>query len=127
MGGFATLWFKSLAPRSIGSFAQLRKSFVRHFKRVCIPKKTIGELRLMKQGDDEPLKAFIERYHNMVLEVGALKVGKLWTHMRIQDTPDYATALEIARKFVLLESEERISRRGTVIREMTMRVVGSRI
>ena len=69
----------------------------------------------MKQGDDEPLKAFIERYHNMVLEVGgyeshealkslkgALKVGKLWTHLRIQDTPDYATAMEIARKFVFI-------------------------
>ena len=76
------------------------------------------------------MKAFVERYHNVVLEVGgyeslealesfkgALKVGKLWTHLRIQDVPDYATALEVARKFVLLESEEKTARRGTTIRE----------
>ena len=36
---------------------------------------------------------------------GALKVRKLWTHIRIQDTPDYGTALEVARKFVLLEKK----------------------
>ena len=96
LSGSAILWFRSLAPRSIDSFLKLRKSFHRHFKGASLPKKTIWELRLMKQGEDESLKAFVERYHNMVLEVGgyeslealesfkgALKVGRLWTHLSI--------------------------------------------
>ena len=70
LGGSAILWFRSLAPRRIDSFSKLRKSFLRHFKGASLPKKTIGELRLIKQGDDESLKAFVERYHNVVLEVG---------------------------------------------------------
>ena len=37
----AILWFRSLTPGSINSFSQLKKSFVRHFKGACVPKKTV--------------------------------------------------------------------------------------
>ena len=51
LSGSVILCFRSLAPRSIDSFAKLRKSFLQHFKWACLPRKTIGELRLMKYGE----------------------------------------------------------------------------
>lgn len=57
---------------SIKCFDQFCEQFVNKFKRVMTAVKNPSSFLLLKQGRDKILKSFIKRYHEEVIETGAL-------------------------------------------------------
>ncbi|XP_024019228.1 uncharacterized protein LOC112090948 [Morus notabilis] len=60
--GPALQWFQQLKPRSISSFNQLKQQFLRRFVIAKTRKKDKLYLYSLKQGADESVKAYIERF-----------------------------------------------------------------
>lgn len=70
--GKALEWFNSLPPNSIQSFEGLKEMFGRQFASSRAQDPTVFELSNLKQGKDETLKAFMDRYQKMVRRVKGL-------------------------------------------------------
>lgn len=62
LAGQALLWFRQLPARSIDNFHRLCEAFITRY--ICNRKqqKNTANLFLVKQLDNEPLKAFLERF-----------------------------------------------------------------
>ncbi|XP_017414796.1 uncharacterized protein LOC108326057 [Vigna angularis] len=67
--GEALEWFNSLPPNSIENFASLQRLFNRQFAANSTQDLTIFELVTLKQGKEETLRAFMDRYQKTVRRV----------------------------------------------------------
>ncbi|XP_052724086.1 uncharacterized protein LOC128193930 [Vigna angularis] len=65
-------WFNNLPPNSIENFAGLKQLFIRQFAANSTQDLTVFELVNLKQGKEETLRAFIDRYQKTVRRVKAL-------------------------------------------------------
>ena len=62
-------WFNKLPTSFIDNFKQLSSSFVRHFVDRQRPKRTADHLLTIKQGEKEPLRSYVTRFTQGMLEV----------------------------------------------------------
>ncbi|XP_017416481.1 uncharacterized protein LOC108327269 [Vigna angularis] len=67
-------WFNTLPPNSIENFAGLKQLFIRQFAANSTQDLTVSELVTLKQGKEETLRAFMDRYQKTVLRVKALSL-----------------------------------------------------
>ncbi|XP_017416780.2 uncharacterized protein LOC108327605 [Vigna angularis] len=65
-------WFNTLPPSSIENFVRLKQLFIRYFAANSTQDLTVFELVTLKQGKEETLKAFMNRYQKIVRRVKAL-------------------------------------------------------
>ncbi|CAJ2676632.1 unnamed protein product [Trifolium pratense] len=65
----AMAWYKSLAPGSIDSWSDLCARFRAHFTSSRRHPKTEATLEAIIQGENEPLRAYLERFNKAVVEV----------------------------------------------------------
>ncbi|XP_017417505.1 uncharacterized protein LOC108328191 [Vigna angularis] len=65
-------WFNNLPPNSIENFAGLKQLFIRQFAASSTQDLTVFELVNLKQGKEETLRAFMDRYQKTVRRVKAL-------------------------------------------------------
>ncbi|XP_014499172.1 uncharacterized protein LOC106760216 [Vigna radiata var. radiata] len=72
--GEALEWFNALPAGSIQSFEGLKEMFGRQFAGSRAEDPTVFELSNLRQGKDETLKAFMDRYQKMVRRVKGLNV-----------------------------------------------------
>ncbi|XP_074591767.1 uncharacterized protein LOC141847612 [Curcuma longa] len=71
LAGSALRWFNRLPPSSIGSFADFKDSFLRHFATSRTYRKTSMDLFSIKQKARESLKEYVHRFNQVVQEVPA--------------------------------------------------------
>ncbi|XP_074579566.1 uncharacterized protein LOC141836059 [Curcuma longa] len=69
LAGSALRWFSQLPPSSIGSFADFREAFLRHFATSRTYRKTTMDLFATKQRPRESLKEFVHRFNQVAQEV----------------------------------------------------------
>ncbi|XP_074587705.1 uncharacterized protein LOC141843515 [Curcuma longa] len=69
LSGSALRWFSRLPPASIGSFADFKDSFLRHFATSRTYRKTTTDLFSTKQRSRESLKDFVHRFNQVAQEV----------------------------------------------------------
>ena len=62
-------WFMGLPKHSISRFCQLTDQFLTHFATSKAYKKTSASLINIRQGRDEPLKAYLARFNRTALEI----------------------------------------------------------
>ncbi|PQQ11223.1 uncharacterized protein Pyn_18894 [Prunus yedoensis var. nudiflora] len=62
--GLVTSWFKRLAPKSISSFAELRKVFLERYMIISDRLYTANDLSTVRQRPDEKLRDYITRFNN---------------------------------------------------------------
>ncbi|XP_017420424.1 uncharacterized protein LOC108330453 [Vigna angularis] len=65
-------WFNNLPPNSIENFVGLKQLFIRQFAANSTQDLTVFELVTLKQGKEETLRAFMDRYQKTVRRVKAL-------------------------------------------------------
>ncbi|XP_047172803.1 uncharacterized protein LOC124840735 [Vigna umbellata] len=65
-------WFNALPPNSIDNFAGLKQLFVKQFAASSAQDLTVFELMTLKQGKDETLRTFMDRYQKTVRRVKSL-------------------------------------------------------
>ncbi|XP_017417568.1 uncharacterized protein LOC108328242 [Vigna angularis] len=65
-------WFNNLPPNSIENFAGLKQLFIWQFAANSTQDLTVFELVTLKQGKEETLRAFMDRYQKTVQRVKAL-------------------------------------------------------
>ncbi|XP_014490823.1 uncharacterized protein LOC106753517 [Vigna radiata var. radiata] len=96
--GEALDWFHSLAPRTIDSFAILRRLFSQQYISSKTPGMTYTTLMRIRQGREETLKGFMERFNRMARQVRnvdqRLIVSALTTALRPGPFVDYLYAEE---------------------------------
>ncbi|XP_057952463.1 uncharacterized protein LOC131146722 [Malania oleifera] len=73
--GTARDWYRTLRPRSVGSFQGMEQMFIGHFLSSRRVAKTTGHLMSMVQGDRETLKNFMHRFNTATLEIRNLDMG----------------------------------------------------
>ncbi|KAF7816863.1 uncharacterized protein G2W53_030832 [Senna tora] len=71
--GDAQLWFSDLASGSINSFKQLAKKFTKYFATSRTIKRTSHCLKNIIQGENEPLKDFLDRFTKIARQIQGLK------------------------------------------------------
>ncbi|KAF7808192.1 uncharacterized protein G2W53_034935 [Senna tora] len=71
--GDAQLWFSDLASESISSFKQLAKKFTKYFATSRTIKRTSHYLKNIIQGENEPLKDFLDRFTKVARQIQGLK------------------------------------------------------
>ncbi|XP_014503045.1 uncharacterized protein LOC106763360 [Vigna radiata var. radiata] len=99
--GEALDWFHSLAPQTIDSFATLRRLFSQQYISSKTPGMTYTALMRIRQGREETLKGFMERFNRMARQVRnvdqKLIVSALTTALRPEPFVDYLYAEEPQR------------------------------
>ncbi|XP_017411762.1 uncharacterized protein LOC108323711 [Vigna angularis] len=65
-------WFNTLPPNSIENFAGLKQLFIKQFAASSTQDLTVFELITLKQGKEEALRAFMDRYQKTVRRVKSL-------------------------------------------------------
>lgn len=63
-------WFSALPPQSISTFSQLEKRFLTKFMFKRRYPRNYVEMHHLKQNPNEPLKEFVERFNERILDVG---------------------------------------------------------
>ncbi|MCI36923.1 hypothetical protein A2U01_0058147, partial [Trifolium medium] len=61
-------WYKALPPGSIHSWTQLSKQFREYFTASKKPPKTVATLETIVQGDNESLRAYLERFNKEAVQ-----------------------------------------------------------
>ncbi|GKV15261.1 hypothetical protein SLEP1_g26057 [Rubroshorea leprosula] len=91
--GNARTWYYSLPPKSISSYTEMTSAFATKFSSRRLIKKTTSELMRVRQRDGEPLKNFMSRFNDAVLEVnsfdqaaGIMAVISGFSHERFRDS-----------------------------------------
>ena len=69
LDGNAGLWFKSLAPRSIRNFAELKQLFLTNFMQLRKYKGDVREIIGCRQMEGETIKKYFERFNTATLNV----------------------------------------------------------
>ena len=67
--GVARVWFSKLASPLIANFEQLNDSFVLHFSCGQRHKRPTSHLLMIKQQEEETLRAYVKRFNRTILEV----------------------------------------------------------
>ena len=67
--GLALAWFNRLPPSSISSFRELSITFVSHFIRAITYRKLSYHLLTVKQGSQESLKSYVQRFNAESLKI----------------------------------------------------------
>ncbi|XP_017423582.1 uncharacterized protein LOC108332789 [Vigna angularis] len=67
-------WFNTLPPNSIENFVGLKQLFIRQFAANSTQDLTMFELVTLKQGKEETLRAFMDRYQKTIRRVKALSL-----------------------------------------------------
>ena len=70
--GSALAWFNRLPPASISSFRELSIAFVSHFIRARTYRKPSYHLLTVKQGPQENLRSYVQRFNSESLKVDIL-------------------------------------------------------
>ena len=70
--GSALAWFNRLPPASISSFRELSIAFVSHFIRARMYRKPSYHLLTVKQGPQENLRSYVQRFNSESLKVDIL-------------------------------------------------------
>ncbi|XP_017420354.1 uncharacterized protein LOC108330379 [Vigna angularis] len=65
-------WFNNLSPNSIENFTGLKQLFIKQFAASSTQDLTVFELMTLKQGKDEALRTFMDRYQKTVRRVKSL-------------------------------------------------------
>ncbi|XP_017420383.1 uncharacterized protein LOC108330406 [Vigna angularis] len=65
-------WFNTLPHNSIENFAGLKQLFIKQFAASSTQELTVFELMTLKQGKDETLRTFMDRYQKTVRRVKSL-------------------------------------------------------
>ncbi|XP_052723752.1 uncharacterized protein LOC128193711 [Vigna angularis] len=65
-------WFNTLPPNSIENFAGLKQLFIKQFAASSAQDLTVFELMTLKQGKEETLRTFMDRYQKTVRRVKSL-------------------------------------------------------
>ncbi|XP_017409334.2 uncharacterized protein LOC108321929 [Vigna angularis] len=65
-------WFNTLPPNSIENFTGLKQLFIKQFTASSTQDLTVFELMTLKQGKDEALRTFMDRYQKTVRRVKSL-------------------------------------------------------
>ncbi|XP_047174666.1 uncharacterized protein LOC124842265 [Vigna umbellata] len=65
-------WFNTLPPNSIENFTGLKQLFIKQFAASSTQDLTVFELMTLKQGKDEALRTFMDRYQKTVRRVKSL-------------------------------------------------------
>ncbi|XP_017420406.2 uncharacterized protein LOC108330432 [Vigna angularis] len=65
-------WFNTLPPNSIENFTGLKQLFIKQFAASSTQDLTVFELMTLKQGKDETLRTFMDRYQKTVRRVKSL-------------------------------------------------------
>ncbi|XP_047149929.1 uncharacterized protein LOC124822015 [Vigna umbellata] len=65
-------WFNTLPPNSIENFAGLKQLFIKQFAASSTQDLTVFELMTLKQGKEETLRAFMDRYQKTARRVKSL-------------------------------------------------------
>lgn len=60
--GPASMWYRSLRPRSIGSYEQVKRKFLRHYSHLCRRKKDTETLIHCRQRPNEELGDYLARF-----------------------------------------------------------------
>ncbi|XP_050222187.1 uncharacterized protein LOC126672282 [Mercurialis annua] len=89
--GSAQKWYSYLKAGSIGSFSDLASSFKARFKTNIPMHKSSSDMRKCKQGDQETLKNFVERFNKEAVQIKnlnhdtaieAMKIGTRFEELR---------------------------------------------
>ena len=67
--GAARVWFSKLASSSITNFKQLSDSFIRHFINGQRHKRPTSHLLMIKQQEEETLRAYVKHFNRTILEI----------------------------------------------------------
>ena len=67
--GLALAWFNRIPPSSISSFRELSIAFVSHFIRARTYRKPSYHLLIVKQGSQESLKSYVQRFNAESLKI----------------------------------------------------------
>lgn len=65
----ALLWFFSLPTRSIHDFAKFSRAFVNRFFSSWVYKKTSDSLSAIRQGPQEPLREYLDRFNVVAMKI----------------------------------------------------------
>ncbi|CAJ2637852.1 unnamed protein product [Trifolium pratense] len=116
----AMAWYKSLAPGSIDSWSDLCARFRAHFTSSRRHPKTEATLEAIIQGENEPLRAYLERFNKAAVEVKVDESMKLYLLDRgLHPDSDFAKAVGIeepktldaffekAKKYITYEEKQR--------------------
>ena len=68
----AQRWFHRLPKNSISTFEELIKQFRTRFITNIPPKKSINDLRLCKQEENETLRSYLDRFNKTVMQIEQL-------------------------------------------------------
>lgn len=76
--GNASMWYRSLRPRSIGSYEQIKRKLLRHYSHLCRREKDTEALIHCRQGPNEDLGDYLARFKEeagMVTNLDKVKVA----------------------------------------------------
>ncbi|KAK3188945.1 hypothetical protein Dsin_028506 [Dipteronia sinensis] len=119
LGDLGSRWFGRLPTASISNLSELSKAFSRQFLGNVHRKKSVAHLSQLKQGKDESLKKYLERFGQEVSEIGSandeaiiaafinnLQNGQLSFDLRRARLTSYADMMDMAGGYALAEEEE---------------------
>ncbi|KAK1401684.1 hypothetical protein POM88_001289 [Heracleum sosnowskyi] len=73
LAGMAQRWYSRLPPNSIGSFKELSKAFINQFVSGRVHEKSSASLMGIRQGENESLREYINRFTKEALKVPDLE------------------------------------------------------
>ena len=116
----AQRWFHRLLKNSISTFEELIEQFRTRFITNISPKKSINDLRLCKQDDNETLRSYLDRFNKIAMQIehlsnelaiDALKFGtklrKLRDKITTKKPQTFSEAMAIATKLIDLDEDRR--------------------
>ncbi|XP_042441425.1 uncharacterized protein LOC122026771 [Zingiber officinale] len=77
LSGPAQRWFTRLPIGSIRSFKDFRAAFLHHFASSCRHQKTSVNLFSLKQGPQETLRTYIQRFNQVAMDIPAVSLEVL--------------------------------------------------
>ncbi|XP_050222521.1 uncharacterized protein LOC126672612 [Mercurialis annua] len=118
--GLAQKWYSHLKAGSIGSFPDLATGFKARFRTNIPMQKSSSDLRKCKQGDQETLKNFVERFNKEAVQIEnlnhdtaieAMKIGTRFEELRdkilMKKPTTFQDLMLIAHKYVELDEARR--------------------
>ncbi|KAL0355517.1 UNVERIFIED_CONTAM: Transposon Ty3-G Gag-Pol polyprotein [Sesamum radiatum] len=119
--GRAQTWFSRLPSGSIRSFVQLVRGFIQHFASNQRYPKNSSHLFSIIQEDGEPLRSYIQRFANEILDIPdispeflsgimaqGLRNGGLADSLIGDPAPNWDELLAQAEKFILIEESRKL-------------------
>ncbi|XP_075507412.1 uncharacterized protein LOC142544238 [Primulina tabacum] len=119
----AQRWFEGLAPQSISSFKDFQKVLSHHFSSSKKYKKNAFSLFEVKQSTEESLRAYIQRFNRVALDVPTcatetkttaftqgLREGEFFKSLTKKVPVDFEDLLSWAKKYINMEEAQKQKR-----------------